>query len=227
MRITFTGWNTGAQGAHPGVSCCWRIKPTAHSLADARLPCQNQSLLWWNSSQEFCADFPHPTILQWTDSLSQRMLSVSGDKIHQILYHHSAWASVRLFSDIPPCRLWTFGELMTQQPHTHRTTGRCCSLSPSQTLLTHYRLLAKTRAVLEHISQTFRRSKRKPEGNCHGIDSIHQTVHTACSWPLGKQGRAPKAPWTCFNKFSAFHNYRTTLQTFLPTLQHWVNQILQ
>lgn len=83
------------------------------------------------------------------------------------------------------------------------------SLSPSQTVPTHYGLLAKTHAALEHISQTFCRSKRKPEGDCHGIDSVHQTVHTNW-WPLRKQGQVPKAPWTCFNRFSTFHNYRTS-----------------
>lgn len=83
------------------------------------------------------------------------------------------------------------------------------SLSPSQTVPSHYGLLAKTHAALEHISQTFCRSKRKPEGDCHGIDSVHQTVHTNW-WPLRKQGQVPKAPWTCFNRFSTFHNYRTS-----------------
>lgn len=73
MRITFSRWNMGTQGAHPGAcpSCCWQIKPTARSLADAWLPMPKPDLLWWKSSQEFCTNFPHLTMLQWT--LSQRV----------------------------------------------------------------------------------------------------------------------------------------------------------
>lgn len=99
---------------------------------------------------------------------------------------------------------------MTQQPHTHRTTGRCWKPQSQSDITDSLGLLAKSHAVLEHISQTFQRSKRKPEGNCHCIDSLHQTVHTDCSWPLRKQGQVSKAPWTCFNNFSTFHSYRTS-----------------
>lgn len=116
-----------------------------------------------------------------------------------------------LFLRTSTMRLCTFAELLTQEstPRAHKQPAGAGNLSLCQAALTGCGLLAKTVLLFNTAPRRFTDQKENQKEMAAALTQspAHQTMLANHSWPLRKQGQAPKAPRACFNKFSALRNY--------------------
>lgn len=108
------------------------------------------------------------------------------------------WKNKLAVSQDITTRLCTFAELLTREstPPCSQTTGRCWKSQPLPGSTDWVQTACQNRAALQHSSQAFHRSKRKPEGNGCSIDSVSSPSDDACKPQLASQKTRPSSQST-------------------------------